>query len=169
MPRNNYSSYYSYTSEAFSQPLRNEPIVKPSKTGKKKVKKSGLHYRDVGETSAMFSLYSLITLVIMFAAALAVVMTSAVIVDRQQQIRVLTAELRQVEEDNNMLRTQISQSYDLREIERIASQRLTMGRPQPHQIIHIYVPRTSQTITHIEQHTAEAPRRSILDVLRNWR
>ena len=168
MPRRSHIDYYSYTSEAF-KPLPTESESKPNaKKGKKKQSKPGLQYRDVGPTSRMFSPLSLITLVIMFAAALGIVMTSAMIVDRQQTIRALASELRQIEEDNNLLRTQISQSYDLREIELIASQRLTMGRPQPHQIVHIYVPRVSQVITDIEIVT-EPPRRSILDVLRNWR
>jgi len=162
--RNNYADYYSYTSEAF-QPLQREP---ERKKRVKKIRKPKLRYRDVGETSSRFSLFSLITIVIMFAAALGIVMSSAMIVERQQNIRALASELRQIEEDNNLIRTQISMSYDIQEIERIASQRLTMGRPQPHQIVHIYVPRTSQIITNIEQ-VQEAPRRSILDVLRNWR
>ncbi|MCL2674328.1 MAG: cell division protein FtsL [Defluviitaleaceae bacterium] len=162
--RNSYADYYSYTSEAF-QPLHYEP--EPRKR-MKKIRKPKLRYRDVGQTSRMFSLLSLITLLIMFAAAIGIVMSSALVVERQQNIRALTSELRQIEEDNNLIRTQISLSYDIHEIERIAGQRLTMGRPQPHQIVHIYVPRTSQIITNIE-HVQETPRRSILDVLRNWR
>jgi len=168
MPRRSYIDYYSYTSEAF-QPLPNEPEPKQrTKKRKKKESKSRLQYRDVGQTSRIFSPLSLVTLVIMFAAALGIVMSSALIVDRQQTIRMLASELRQIEEDNNLLRTQISLSYDIREIERIASQRLTMGRPQPHQIVHIYVPRVSQVITDIEI-APEPPRRSVWDVLMNWR
>ena len=164
--RNSYADYYSYTSEAF-QPLRHNPAPKGAKRTKN-TRKSKLRYRDVGQTSRIFSPLSIITLVIMFAAAIGIVMSSALIVERQHTIRALTSELRQIEEDNNLIRTQISLSYDIREIERVASQRLMMGRPQPHQIVHIYVPRTSQTITNIE-HAPQSSGRSIWDVLSNWR
>ena len=174
MPRRNYTDYYSYTSEAFSQPPEAPPErssssrIKRRKKLVKKIRKASLRYRDVGQTMGMFSPLSIATLVLMFFAALGIVLSSAMILDRQQNIRALTAELRQIEEDNNLIRTQISMSYDIREIERIATQRLTMGRPQPHQIVHIYVPRATQTITNIET-APEAPTRSIMDVLRNWR
>ena len=144
MARRRPIDYYSYTSEALSRPPKEES----AKPRRKRVKKGGkpkLEYRDVGQTSRAFSPLSIVTLALLFAAALGTVMSFALIFERQSAIRSLTNELRQIEEDNSLIRAQISQSYDIREIERIAVQRLMMGRPQPHQIVHIYVPRTSYT------------------------
>jgi len=159
--------FYSPTSEA-RQPLWNKPTAQPRPKKVKKEKKAAkpkLEYRNVGQTSKAFSLLSLVTLVLLFAAALGIVMSFAIVADQANNIRSLTAELRQIEEDNNLIRTQIAQSYDIREIERIASQRLMMSRPQPHQVVHIYVPSTSHTVTNI-QATPEEPSRAFWDLRR---
>ena len=139
MARHRSIDYYSHTSEALSQPPERER-VKPRQKVSKREPKPRLQYRDVGQTSKAFSPLIIITLVLLFAVALGIVMSFALMFERQSVIRGLTNELRQIEEDNNLIRAQISQSYDIREIERIAAQRLMMGRPQPHQIVHIYVP-----------------------------
>ncbi|MCL2851920.1 MAG: cell division protein FtsL [Defluviitaleaceae bacterium] len=166
MAKRGYTDYYSHTSEAFSRPSRVERAAAPRQKRIKKVRKPKLQYRDVGPTSRAFSPLSIVTLVLLFAAALGIVMSFALIFERQTAIRSLTAELRQIEEDNNLIRAQISRSYDIREIERIATQRLMMGRPQPHQIVHIYVPVTSHTVPNMEAVTEE-PSGGFLDTLLN--
>ena len=170
MARRGYTDYYSHTSEAFSQPLRRGDAAKTRQKKPKKVRKPRLQYRDVGPTSKSFSPLSIITVILLFAVALGTVMSFALIFERQAAIRSLTNELRQVEEDNNFIRAQISQSYDIREIERIATQRLMMGRPQPHQIVHIYVPVTSHTVPNTEVIPEEPNQsRGFLDTLLNRR
>jgi len=93
-----------------------------------------------------FSAMSLITVILIFVAAIGLVLSYAMINDRQAQIRSLMNELGRLEEDNNLIRAQLSQAYDIREIERIAIQRLMMGPPQPHQVVHIYVPPVSRIV-----------------------
>ena len=141
MARRRSIDYYAHTSEALIEPPGGEQAA----PRRKKERKPKLQYRDVGQTSMAFSPLSIVTIVLLFVVALGIVMSFALIFERQSVIRGLTNELRQVEEDNNLIRAQISQSYDIREIERIAAHRLMMGRPQPHQIVHIYVPITSNS------------------------
>jgi len=167
MDRRSYADYYSHTSEA-RQPLWDKS-AQPRRKRVKKVRNetnSRLEYRNVGQTSGSFSSLSIITLVLLFVVAIGIVMSFAMIADKTIAVRNMTNELRQIEEDNNLIRTQIAQSYDIREIERLATTRLMMGRPQPHQIVHIYVPRASHTVTNIEI-TPQEPSRSIIDRLFN--
>lgn len=135
-------TYYSAGSNAL-QPSVDDGGLRRKRRRKVKTKivRKGLQYRDVGRTQMPFSMYALGTVVLLFAVSLSTVMSYALISDRRAAIRGLEAELLQVREENDLIRAQISERYDINEIERIASTRLMMGRPMPHQVVHIYVPR----------------------------
>lgn len=131
--------YYSPTSEALSYPLRNPRPMRRKQAAP--VVRKGLYYRDAGQTQRPFSFCALVTLVLLFGVALSIVMSYALIAGRRSAIRGFAVELQQVQEENNLIRAQIAERYDIREVEHIAGTRLMMARPLPHQIVHIYVPR----------------------------
>lgn len=129
-------AYYSPTSEALQQPQ-----ARPKRIPKPKVVRKGWDYRNVGQTQKPFSLCTLATVVLLFGVSLGIVVGYSLVWSSRIEVRDLEGELRQIQEENNLIRAQIAELYDINEIERIASTRLMMGRPLPHQVVHIYVPR----------------------------
>ena len=148
----NYSKYYSGTSEArdlntinaYKPPSLQTAVV--NRTEASSAKTGGVCYRNVGQTRAKFSPYTVATIIVIFACAVLLMVGYALITSRQMELAYYTNELRQIREQNSVLEMQIARSYDVAEIERIATTRLGLGQPQPHQTVHFSTPRQSYAV-----------------------
>jgi cell division protein FtsL len=81
------------------------------------------------------------TLLLIFAGALSIALTYALITEARHQISVTREVIQEQRDANISLRAQITEKYSIDEIERIAVDRLGMIKPDPSQIIRIYVPK----------------------------
>jgi cell division protein FtsL len=81
------------------------------------------------------------TLLLIFAGALSLALTYALITEARHQISVTRTLIQEQRDANTALRAQLTEKYTLSEIERIAVERLGMIKPDPSQIITVYVPK----------------------------
>jgi cell division protein FtsL len=81
------------------------------------------------------------TLLLIFAGALSLALTFALITEARHQISVTRALIQEQRDANTTLRSQLTENYTLDEIERIAVERLGMIKPDQSQIITVYVPK----------------------------
>ena len=95
----------------------------------------------------------IISLFVIFACALAIVLTHAQITGMERQIAQERIRLHLLDEYNRNLESQIGGNYTLEEIEYIAIMRLGMTPPDPSQIIEINVPRQSHVEFNRSEHT----------------
>jgi len=93
----------------------------------------------------------IISVVIVFACALAIALTHAQITNVERQITQTNRDLVRQREQNDALRTQIGGRYTIDEVEYIALMHLGMSYPDPSQIIEINVPPRS----HVRLNTVE--------------
>jgi cell division protein FtsL len=90
------------------------------------------------------------TVILIFLGALSGAVASAHMANTRRELvqarQALTAQL----EANSMLQSRMPQPYTLAEIERIATERLDMAKPDPAQIIYINVPPISHVVLNPE-------------------
>ncbi len=103
-------------------------------------------FRYVGEDKAKISINTIITIVLIFSCALGIALSFAILFNKQLSIANLNTELRKLQEKNLVSESQILKSYDIKEVEKIATINLKMGKPKPHQIIYIDVPKQSYAV-----------------------
>ena len=84
------------------------------------------------------------TVILIFACALAIVLTHAQITGMERQIRQSERSLREVADHQMSLEAMLTGRYSLERIEYLATTRLGMIHPDPSQIIEIYVPRQNE-------------------------
>jgi len=87
-----------------------------------------------------------ITLLLAFGGILSTVLASAHIAQTEMQITAARSSRVSYQSTNINLRQMVEERYTTYEIERLASERLGMSRPDPAQIIEIYVPRHSYVV-----------------------
>ncbi len=146
--KNFQNSYYNSSSVAYDYPIEKtyyEPRRKKSIENRKKHKK--IQIKTVREQSVhSFRVY--FTVFLIFCCSVFIIMSNATVTDKKSQIASLKDELRQIEEDNSNLKTELTKSLDIEEIERLASERLGMQMPESYQIVYINVPQQSYTVKH---------------------
>lgn len=143
--KNNYR--YIKSSEALD--YSDEDVYKQPQRKKvlRKIKK-GTIVRRVKNDKPKISWYVLITIIIIFMGTMSVSINYTLISSDRYKASVLSKELKILKEENAALRVQISESYDIKDIERIATLELKMSKPKSHQIIHITIPKESYSIVH---------------------
>ncbi len=184
---NNHSMYYSATSEAFDiEPREREtlkhntkkrprPDAKSLERTKKqrkayqmaKQKKAALEaaktrYEMVQDNKAGITFFSAVTIAIIFLGILSIVFTGVMIAQKRSQIAALRSEYNQLYEANLQKSAKVAQNRDLKEIEKIAVTKLGMGKPKPHQIITITVPKQNYVV---QNNTAQKPDNSFVSRL----
>lgn len=103
-------------------------------------------YKDVGQTHAKISALAVVTIALIFICALGVALSYAALYGKSLHIAQLNSDLKQKREQNAVLEAEIAKSYDLKEIERIATTKLNMAKPTASQIIPISVPKQSYRV-----------------------
>ena len=137
----NSNSRYNHSSSAIDYHQAYPDGYKKTKRKKvlRRIKKATI-IRRVSNDKPTISKYTIITILIVFTGVMSIALNYSRISTDRAEIRALTSQLQRLQEDNNSLEFQISESYDLREIERIATTRLGMHRPRSHQVVFISVP-----------------------------
>jgi len=150
----NYNQYYSNSSEAYEVEYDYEDNTEEVRTTKRKVKKVirkkkkiGERYRYDTENKVKLSLTTYLIVIVIFSGLISFLSLNA-----QKSYLILSIEelqdnLKAKQEEVDEIKVSVAEGYDLREIEKIASTRLGMSKPQPHQIINITINK-SDTISH---------------------
>lgn len=86
---------------------------------------------------------------LIFVCAMGMALSCAYVLHVQMGLTELREDLNAKQEQTLILQTELTQSYDLTEIERIATTKLGMSKPKAHQVVVVNVPR--QNYVQIEQ------------------
>ena len=92
-----------------------------------------------------------ITFVLIFIGGLSGAVAAAQISNTEVLISQARSQRTYYQALNTTLREQVSERYTNDEIERMASERLGMARPDPSQVFEIYVPRHSYVVIHTDE------------------
>ncbi|MDR1532156.1 MAG: hypothetical protein LBS62_08245 [Clostridiales bacterium] len=151
--RNSYRSnlpFYSRSSEAPDFPALDGyakprlPHSEPTRKPKKHINKPVI--RTTTEVRPAISPCVFITLALIGLCLTGYVLSTAMQFNKNTEIAQLREELKKQQDSNDMVRAEISEGIDLQEIERIAVEKLGMGKPQAYQIIHVALPKESHVV-----------------------
>ena len=124
-------------------------------------------YVVVEDASPRVSLMSILTIIFIFACGFSIALSYAFISQKQNQISALHADIKDTMDNNERLRAEISQKFNLDDIRNIATKKLGMSEPKPYQIVYINVPKQSYVV-HNELNADEVPEASGLGLQRLW-
>lgn len=85
-------------------------------------------------------------LTVLFCGSLCMLMLGALVTNKRITVTGLQNKLKTAQEANLALSVEIAESYDEKEIERIATEVLGMSKPKPYQYFHINVPKDDRII-----------------------
>lgn len=153
------NAYYNYSTEAYKYSPDIEYVrkrrKKRSSSSKKKingtrkariknVKKT--RYEFVKQTGVLGDFKTYFIVGTFFVFLIFMLGSFAINSQKLDRINSLTTELKQLEESNSVLQTEIIKNLDLEKIEQIATTKLKMQKPAQHQIVYINVPKQSYTV-----------------------
>lgn len=134
------NNYYNYTSVAHDY----EPDYKKNKGINKRIKKIKKEKYVKAEQGLSFvSLKFLVSFVIIATFIVAIIFVEALTIQKRFDIDTLNATLREINENNKNLETELAKNLDLDYVEYIATTELDMQKPASHQIVHISIPKES--------------------------
>lgn len=139
-------SYYSAGSAA----VKVEPLGIPSveqQVKSRKVRRSKETQHINHKLKLVFSVF------IVFGCCIALMMGYASITYEQKQLRILKAQLREKQDQNYTLKTEIAENIDIAYIEKRSGE-LGMIKPAKHQIVFIDVPKQNHTIQYEPEHSS---------------
>ena len=105
-----------------------------------------VHKIDKRQRLAFISPLMVFTILLIFVGALSSAVAAAHMTNTRREVSEAQRDLNIAQDANDMLVSQMPQPYTLMDIERIASERLGMARPDPSQIIYINVPSISHVV-----------------------
>lgn len=152
-PRNGYSEFYSYTSEAYDvlhdrheryykpRPVQRKNIVKRKRISSNKPK----YMIDMSNRSKV-AFMPYVALFVFFAGLIAVVFCGVKIVEMRMEINSLSRRHQEILDTNMLKSAQLAKSIDLKEVEHVATTRLGMVKPAQHQIVRVSVPRQNYVV-----------------------
>lgn len=139
---NSINNYYNHTSVAHDYQPQYEYNPKPLVNRRiKKIKKE--KYVKVEQNLKVFSLKFYATLAIITTFIIAAVFIDALIIQKRFDIDALSSTLKEINENNKNLETELAKNLDLEYVEYIATTELGMQKPTSNQIIHINIPKES--------------------------
>lgn len=157
-PYNNYNR----TSEAFKyfpREYQNKPLKKKVNV---KVKNK---YVSVEQKQKYISAKFFVSMIIFITVSVSAISINAKVIEKRFEIDSLKEELKQLEEDNRSLKTEISKNLDLDYVEQYATSKLKMQKPSSHQTIHISVPKDTYVLKNLKGKNQS--KFSLLNVLKN--
>lgn len=105
---------------------------------------------------ALYHIRFLLTAIVVCACCITMMIFNSTIVEKRRNIKTLNAQLRQMKQENLSLQADISEQLDLKYIEKVATEKLKMAKPNKYQIVYIDVPKSNYTIQYSTQDSAEA-------------
>jgi len=123
-------------------------IKKPKKKDNIVYLKRGdqIHKMDATPTRFILSPPIIFTIILIFVGALGSAVAAAHMANTRREVTLARQERDAQLDANRTLLSQMPQPFTLEEIEQIARDRLGMGRPDPSQILYIYVPAISHVV-----------------------
>lgn len=132
---------YDYTSESqYYEPKRKQNISK--KKTLKKIKIKTVDEKTVHSWRVYFAVF------VVFGFSIYLIASNAFMAEQRSRILQYNEELKQIQEDNTYLQTELTKNLNLEDIEKQAVLRLGMQKPEDYQIVYIDVPAQSYTIKH---------------------
>lgn len=135
------NNHYNYTSVAHNYAPEYDYIPKKRNRPIKKIQKE--RYVKAEQGLKIFSLKFFVALVIVSTFIVGVVFIEALTIQRKFEIESLTATLKEINENNKNLETELAKNLDLDYVESKAILNFGMQKPASHQIVHINVPKES--------------------------
>ena len=136
----NKNNYYNYTSVAHDY----EPDYNRNKGINKRIKKVKKEkYVKAEQGLSFLSLKFLASFIIIATFIVAIIFVEALTIQKRFDIDTLNSTLKEINENNKNLETELAKNLDLDYVEYIASTELGMQRPASHQVVHINVPKES--------------------------
>lgn len=108
--------------------------------------KPSIKYKYEIDKNSKLSFATWLSISVIFIGAIVCLYLNASITQKMQNINSITKQTTKQGEINANMRVKISNSYDLINIEKIASVKLGMSKPQEYQIINIDVPKESYIV-----------------------
>lgn len=178
------NAYYNYNSEAYKYfpdyenknvPLRRKQrrTVKKTESPRKNYLKSKKvsRYKIASITNYSHSFKVFFAIFFTFVLSLGLICTYALNTQKRDRINKLNTELKQIIENNDYLQTELAKNLDLSTVEKIATTRLGMQKPDTHQIVYINVPKQSYTMqydTTTENNESKLDIKKIFSNLFRW-
>ena len=135
------NNYYNHTSVAHNYAPEYDYIPKKRNRPIRKIQKE--RYVKAEQGLKLFSLKFFVALTIVSTFIIGVVFIEALTIQKKFEIEDLTATLKEINENNKNLETELAKNLDLDYVEAKASSELGMQKPASHQIVHINVPKES--------------------------
>lgn len=147
------NSYYNYSSEAYKYYPEYEEIQYPRrrqktrvKTKRKPVVSRRVIFKKETKANIADQFKTCVAISLVFAFSLALLCSFASTTAKREEINILTSNLKQLNESNSNLQSELQKNIDLNKIEKVASTKLGMQKPANHQIVYINVPKQSYTV-----------------------
>ncbi len=139
-----------YTSGAnalnYTQEYTQPRLAQNAVTRKVRKLKSGKLFRFIKDEKSNVSFLTIFSIVYIFIGITLIIFSNASLVATQRTVASLQKELKTLEEQNAGLKAEISENFNIMEIENKAILVLGMNKPKPHQEEHISVPKQSYVI-----------------------
>lgn len=148
----NYDDYSSNYNDLANTQEYNPAPAKPRLRAIKRRKRT-IAYRHLHEEIKFFSKESLIIIATIFVGSMAILFGNSTTTSKKVDITTVRNEIATLTKDNDTLKAEIDQSYDLVEIEYIATTQLGMSKPKSHQIVYI----NAEVDSYVKQYEEEKP------------
>ncbi len=145
--KNNYYSRY-YTAgntapeflpwEEQILPKKKVKIVKKTRTVKKP--------KEEVNRGILYAVKAVFTVALVAFSCIMITALNSVVLEKEREIRTLNNQLKEMQETNLILETDIAEQVDLKYVKEEAIQRLGMKEPENYQIIYVDVPKASYTV-----------------------
>jgi len=148
-------------------PEKPAPTARPkTRVRKKTARRAKTVYVHLENREGKISLLTMASVFYVFLGILACLLMHSVTTSKHSGIISSQNQLKHLQEYNNSLAADISTSYDLKEIERIATTKLGMSEPKAHQIIYVNVPKQSYAVQNESISVTEESETSFIDTLK---
>lgn len=138
---NNSSVAYDYNDDKENYEQRRRKNIEKRKK-QKRVKIKTVNEQTVHSFRVYFTAF------VVFGFSIFIIASNAFVADQKIQIQELKNELKQIDENNSNLKNELTKNLDLKEVEKLASDKLGMQMPADYQIVYIDVPQQSYTVKH---------------------
>lgn len=144
-----------YDPKSYKEPRRR--LLKP--------KRKRVQYHLVNDGIKLFTKESLIMISTIFIGSMVMLFGNSINTEKKSTISALRNNISTLTKNNETLRAEIDENYDLKEIEYIATTQLGMSKPKSHQIIYV----NATTNSYVKQYEEVKPQADTNSIFSNFK
>lgn len=146
--KKNYNNVYKnkynyYNNSSTAHDYSEDVYYKQNKINRRIRKKKKDVYVNVEQDTKILSFKSIFAFAFIIGFIILAVFMDATIIQKKFEIEEINSKIKEVNENNKNLETELAKNLDLKYVEAVAVSRLDMQKPALHQIIHIKIPKES--------------------------